>query len=117
MIRQIKVITSVFMFIAYTISRALHYSSFLPAIPPPIPPNPERPYKPTPDFQRCERLQKIIAQVRNHIATSSSTRDCFVIVSRRLDRMLDDPTRRAHLSEDSQKLLRIDLAKLRGNEC
>ena len=77
---------------------ALHYSSFLPPILAPSPP--ERPYKPTPDFQQSERLQEIIAQIQNHIAISSSTRDCFVIVSRRLDRMLDDPARRAHLSED-----------------
>jgi hypothetical protein len=93
--------------IAYTISIALHYSGFLTAIPPPPPPPsppPERPYKPTPDFQQSERLQEIIAQIRNHIAISASTRECFVIVSRRLDRMLADPTQRAHLSEDRVRI-------------
>jgi hypothetical protein len=58
------------------------------AITPPGSDSPPRPYNP-PDFITCQHLQTILLQIKNHIAISSVTVRCYLIICEDFNQMLD----------------------------
>jgi hypothetical protein len=93
--------------VAYTTLIILEYSGYLPPLlAPPRPASnepPERPFKQPPDFQQSKRLQNILQQIQSHIAKSTSTREHYTSVCKRIDAMLLDRSARARLSESDVK--------------
>ena len=93
--------------VAYATLIILDFSGYLPPFPahrrPASDEAPERPFKQPPDFQQSKRLQNILQQIQSHVAKSTSTREHYASVCKRIDVMLPDRSARARLSEGDVK--------------
>jgi hypothetical protein len=93
--------------VAYATLIVLDFSGYLPILTahrrPAFDEPPERTFKQPPNFQQSKRLQNILQQIQSHIAKSTSTREHYASVCKRIDAMLLDRSARARLSEGDVK--------------